>query len=63
MSYYVETGLMVPEGEQPFTDAGKRLARRQRIAGAGQGAFEVVKGEVGYQHGASSSNADDEIPF
>lgn len=63
MSYYIETGLMVPEGEQPFTDAGKRVARRHLIADAGKGVFEVVKGEVGCKQVASSSNADDEIPF
>ncbi|MEX3007308.1 DUF4062 domain-containing protein [Hoeflea sp. TYP-13] len=64
MSYYIETGLMVAEGEQPFTEAGKRLARRHRIVHAGRGLFSVVEGEVGKKHTLPDrSAADEEIPF
>jgi len=62
-SYYIEVGLMVAEGEQPFTEAGKRLARRHRIANAGRPAFEIVKGEVACKVVPSNTNLDDEIPF
>ena len=62
-SYYIEVGLMVAEGEQPFTEAGKRLARRHRIANAGGTAFEIVKGEVACKVVPSAASLDDEIPF
>ena len=45
-SYYIEVGLMVAEGEEPFSEAGKRHARRHRIAQAGANAFSIVDGEV-----------------
>jgi hypothetical protein len=63
VSYYIEVGLMVPGGEQPFTDAGKRLARRYRIADSSKSAFAIVKGEVGRKYIPSSYSQDDEIPF
>ncbi|MGB0508010.1 MAG: hypothetical protein ACPGGK_17620, partial [Pikeienuella sp.] len=63
MSYYIETGLMDTEGEEPFTNAGKRLARRHRIANVGRDAFNVVQGEVAYKQFESPSNLEDEIPF
>lgn len=63
-SYYIETGLMVADGEAPFTDPGKRLARRHRITGAGEGTFALVKGEMCSIHTTPASpNVDDEIPF
>lgn len=54
---------MVAEGEQPFTEAGKRLARRHRIANAGRAAFKIVKGEVACKVVSSAASPDDEIPF
>lgn len=63
MSYYIETDLMAASGEQPFTDAGKRLARRHRIADVGKSAFAIVKGEVACKQVASPSDMDEEIPF
>lgn len=56
-SYYIEAGLMNPkEAEEVFTEAGKRLARRQSIVGNNQYEFRVV-------HGKISTAPDDEIPF
>ncbi|MBA84047.1 MAG: hypothetical protein CML69_04835 [Rhodobacteraceae bacterium] len=63
VSYYIEVGLMVSEGEQPFTDAGKRLARRHRIADSGKTVFAIVEGDIKLKHIAPAHITDDEIPF
>lgn len=63
MSYYIEVGLMNSEGEWPFTEAGKRLARRHRIADAGKGAFSILKGEVSKSSIAPAFEPGDDIPF
>ncbi len=62
-SYYIEVGLMVPEGEHPFTDKGRRLARRYRIVSTGDSCFEVVEGEIRRKKISKSSDQYDEIPF
>lgn len=58
-SYYIEIGLMVEEGEHPFTEAARRLARRYRINGGAKSGFTIVEGEVSKKN----SLEDDEIPF
>ena len=63
VAYYTEAGLMVPsnEGQNPFTEAAQRVARRHQIAGQGP-SFEVVEGEVSV--GTIPSDDDPEkIPF
>lgn len=63
-SYFIEIGLMVEAGEEPFTEAAKRIARRHRINGGVSGAFTVVSGEIARKSSAPQrSDMDDEIPF
>lgn len=62
-SYYVETGLMATEGDEPFTTAGKRVARRQRIADSQRDSFSVIDGEVDRIDWSQPRDLDDEIPF
>ena len=63
-SYYIEVGLMMVEGEHPFTETAQRLARRQRINGGVGSGFIVVQGEVSLKSSSNSrSDMDDEIPF
>jgi hypothetical protein len=63
-SYYIEVGLMVSEGEHPFTEAAQRFARRHRIHG-GKGVVPVIlKGSIERTVTApAKSELDDDIPF
>lgn len=63
-SYYIEVGLMVSEGEHPFTEPAQRLARRHRING-GKGVVPVIlKGSIERKSATpAKSELDDEIPF
>lgn len=63
-SYYIEVGLMVSQGENPFTEAAQRFARRHRIIG-GKGVVPVIlKGSIERKVTAQTkSEIDDEIPF
>lgn len=58
IAYYIEAGLMVAgnEGQNPFTEAAQRVARRLHIAGHDP-LFSVVEGEV------SVVTVFDEVPF
>lgn len=60
LHYYVEIGLVVDEGEKPFTTAGDQTARRYSILGGSGEAFQLLKGKVSLK---ALSMADDEIPF
>ena len=63
-SYYIEVGLMVSQGEHPFTEPAQRLARRHRING-GKGVVPVIlNGSIERTVTApAKSELDDEIPF
>ena len=63
-SYYIEVGLMVTDGEKPFTESAQRLARRHRING-GEGARPtIIKGSIErISSDAFKRDLDDEVPF
>ncbi|MCA3444971.1 MAG: DUF4062 domain-containing protein [Rhodobacter sp.] len=63
-SYYIEVGLMVSQGEHPFTEPAQRLARRHRING-GKGVVPVIlKGSIERTVTApAKSEVNDLIPF
>jgi len=63
-SYYIEVGLMVSQGEHPFTEPAQRLARRHRING-GKGVVPVIlKGSIERTVTApAKSELDEDIPF
>lgn len=61
LSYFVEVGLMLEEGDTPFTPSGARVARRHRISGTSESAFELIDGRI--SQGRALSIDDDEIPF
>lgn len=64
ISYFTEVGLMVATGDNPFTEAGARIARRFRIAHESNAQFFVVEGKIATKNvAASDKNFDDEIPF
>lgn len=63
-SYYIEVGLMVSSGEQPFTEAAQRFARRHRINGGDGVRPVIVEGSIERIFiPAAKSAMDDEIPF
>lgn len=62
-SYYLETGLMVENGAQPFTQTGRSVARRHRIANVQGEEFKIVEGKVDYTKGIPLRDLPDEIPF
>lgn len=63
-SYYIEVGLMVSQGEHPFTEPAQRLARRHRING-GKGVVPVIlKGSIERKvEVPAKSEIDDDVPF
>ncbi|PJE31345.1 protein of unknown function [Pseudooceanicola antarcticus] len=63
-SYYIEVGLMVSQGEHPFTEPAQRFARRHRING-GKGVVPIIlEGSIERKVTApAKSTLDDEIPF
>ncbi|MEP3785598.1 MULTISPECIES: DUF4062 domain-containing protein [Paracoccaceae] len=64
MSYYIEVGLVTTEGDEPFTPAAQKIARRHRIAGSSQASFTLISGKIEVSGISSSSNEmNDEIPF
>lgn len=63
-SYYIEVGLMVSQGERPFTEAAQRYARRHRINGGENARPIVIKGSVERKFSpATKRDLDDEVPF
>lgn len=64
VSYFTEIGLMVTDGDQPFSDYGRRIARRYNIASGSQANFHLIDGKIARTHiAASARSIDDEIPF
>jgi Domain of unknown function (DUF4062) len=63
-SYYIEAGLMVSEGERPFTEAAQRYARRHRINGGESARPIIVKGSIERTFSPEDNfGKDDEVPF
>jgi len=63
-AYYVEVGLMVSEGEQPFTEAAQRFARRHRINGGVGARPVIVEGSIERKLPlAGKPEEEEDIPF
>jgi len=64
MSYYIEVGLVTTEGDEPFTQAAQKIARRHRIAASSNASFSLISGKIEVSELPSNTNGmDDEIPF
>lgn len=64
MSYYIEVGLVTTEGDEPFTPAAQKIARRHRIAESSEASFSLISGKIEVSEIASNNRSlDDEIPF
>lgn len=62
LSFYIEIGLMHPEGqEMPFPEIAGRAARRQQFAEVEGPQFRLQRGTTAIRPGPKSE--DDEIPF
>lgn len=64
MSYYIEVGLVTTNGDEPFTPAAQKIARRHRIARSSKASFSLRSGKIEVSKVPSNATTmDDEIPF
>jgi hypothetical protein len=64
VGYYVEAGLMRPEGaESPFTEIAQKIARRHRLAEEMEPHFLLRRGSTAIIGQPLQASDDDEIPF